>query len=681
MPTAGIDKALVRQAAKLRKELNEHAYRYYVLDDPLISDGEYDELFRSLQAIEEQNPQLLSDDSPTQRIGAKAAEGFAPATHAVPMLSLDNAFNERELHEFNNRLQKLLQRSDEHERQTLDFCVEPKFDGIAVSLVYRHGALHTAATRGDGFQGEDVTQNVRTIHSIPLRLRKAFSGDLIVHGEVFMRLSDFQAMNKVLERDGGKVFANSRNAAAGSLRQLDPRVTAARPLRFFAYHADRTGLPAGLRSQHKSLNYLRDLGIPVCPEARRVTEVSACSDYYRLMLAKREKLDYEVDGVVVKVDDLDLHAFFSTRSRSPRWAIAYKFPAQERTTVIKGLVFQVGRMGALTPVAKLEPVSIAGVTVSNVSLHNFDEIKRKGARIGDTVLVRRAGDVIPQVVKVVLDKRPSTTRVIKAPERCPVCDTRLERSDDKVAVYCPNNECAAQKCARLQHFVSRLAMDLEGIGGKLIEQLFHERLLDEPSDFYTLHEHRERLLGLPGLAEKSVDNLLAMVDAKRETTLARFVYALSIREVGEATAKSLAAHFATLDNLMRAGFEELQTVDDVGEVAARCVHDFFADTGHRRLIKTLRRFITVADAAPRKTDNDETYVLTGTLQSMSRMMAAGRLEAIGAKHSSSLSKKTTALIVGRNPGSKVSRARTLGVKILDEDRFLAMLNSREKQNP
>ena len=672
------DRGVVQRVAQLRKELHEHAYRYYVLDDPLISDAEYDELFHALQTIEQQHPQLLRADSPTQRIGATPATSFAQLTHAVPMLSLDNAFNEQELYEFNHRLQNLLQRAETAPPQDLDFCLEPKFDGIAVSLVYRNGVLHSGATRGDGFHGEDITQNIRTIHSIPLRLRRQVPADLIVHGEVFMRLSHFHKMNSALEREGKKVFANSRNAAAGSLRQLDARITATRPLHFFAYSVDRGGLPSGLHSQYDALAYLRDLGIPVCSEVQKLKSASACHAYYCMMLNKRERLDYEVDGVVVKVDQLDLQRFFSSRSRSPRWAIAYKFPAQERTTVVKDLVFQVGRMGTLTPVATLQPVVLAGVTISKVSLHNLDEIERKGMRVGDTVLIRRAGDVIPQVIKVMIEKRPSHTRAIKAPSHCPVCNAGLQRSDDQVAIYCPNDNCAAQKCARLQHFVSRLAMDIEGIGGKLIEQLFKQQLLDTPGDFYTLHQHRECLLKLPGWGEKSVDNLLATIDAKRHSSLARFIYALSIRDVGEATTKALAAHFGSLSRLMQASYEELQTVADIGTVVARHISDFFNSDRGQQLVKTLCRFITVADQQRPLPTSGETYTLTGTLQSMRRQTAAARLQALGAKISSSLSKRTTALIAGRNPGSKIDRARALGINILDEEQFLVLLQQREK---
>ena len=676
MQAARSEKTPVQRLAELREELNEHAYRYYVLNDPLISDVEYDELFRRLQDLEEQNPQLISADSPTQRVGARPATSFEQLSHPVPMLSLDNAFNEGELREFARRLRNLLSRSQQRQGQELDFCLEPKFDGIAVSLIYRDGALESGATRGDGFSGENITQNIRAIQAIPLRLRKAMSGDLIVHGEVFMRLSHFHKMNEALERSGKKVFANSRNAAAGSLRQLDSRITAERLLHFFAYSAERSGLPDSLRSQHESLLYLRELGIPVCPEVSRVSSLSACCDYYRKMLDKRERLDYELDGVVVKVDQLDLHPFFAARSRSPRWAVAYKFPAQERTTLVLDVIFQVGRMGTLTPVAKLQPITLAGVTVSNVSLHNFDEIERKDVRIGDTALVRRAGDVIPQLVKVIADKRPAHAQNIEPPERCPACHTRLQHDEDRVAVCCPNYECRAQKCARIQHFVSRLAMDIEGIGEKLIEQLFQERLLDGPDDLYKLREHRERLIALPGLGEKSIDNLLSAIASRRDSSLPRFIYALSIREVGEATAKSLAARFVSLDKLMAADFEELLTVDDVGEVAARYVSSFFASAKGKKLVDRLRHFIAVADEAT-VAASGETYVLTGALQSMSRQEAAARLQALGAKSSSSLSKKTTALIAGQSPGSKLSRAQSLGLKIMDEKQFLALLDSRE----
>jgi DNA ligase (NAD+) len=664
----------VKQTAEaLRQQLDEHNYRYYVLDEPTIPDAEYDRLLRQLQAIEQEHPELVTPDSPTQRVGAAPLSGFTQLQHRVPMLSLGNAFDEQELAAFNERIQKLLENS-----APVTYTCEPKLDGLAVSCRYENGLLVSAATRGDGQAGEEITQNVRTISSIPLRLRgEGFPAILEVRGEVYMPLAGFNKLNQTAAQKGEKTFANPRNAAAGSLRQLDPRVTAQRPLAFFAYGVGEVAPALSTTSHFDTLQQLKIFGLPVSSEIKRVTGVDDCLSYYQNILNKRTDLPYEIDGVVYKVDDLAQQAQCGFVSRAPRFAIAHKFPAAEELTQLLDVEFQVGRTGALTPVARLAPVFVGGVTVSNATLHNMDEINRKDVRVGDTVIVRRAGDVIPEVVSVILEKRPGKTEQIDMPTQCPVCGSEVERTEGEAVARCTGGLfCRAQLIESIKHFVARRAMDIDGLGAKLVEQLVTEKRIDNVADIYRLD--KDSLMTLERMGEKSAENLLAAIEKSKSTTLPRFLYALGVREVGEATARVLAQHFGDLDRLMAATLEELEAVSEVGPIVASHILSFFAEQHNRDVIAQLVEAgvhwptVTVDTAA--QVLAGKTFVITGTLSSMSRDEAKGRLQALGAKVSGSVSKKTSAVVVGADPGSKAQKAADLGVVQLDEDAFLKLLD-------
>jgi DNA ligase (NAD+) len=665
--------AAAARAARLRAQIAEHDYRYYVLDDPLVSDAAYDQLMQELRQLEAADPRLITPDSPTQRVSGKPSAAFGEVAHQVPMLSLDNAFSDEDVQAFDRRIHERLGRSGE-----LDYTAEPKLDGLAVTVIYRRGLLERAATRGDGVTGEDVTANVRTIRAVPQRLHGEAPQLLEVRGEVFMPIAGFERMNQQARERGEKVFVNPRNAAAGSLRQLDARVSAARPLSMFFYGLgalEGVELPA---TQTQLLQRLRSHGLPVSPETRTVHGIAGCLAYFRSLGERRASLPYQIDGVVYKLDCREDQERVGFVSRAPRWAIAHKFPADEAYTVVRDITFQVGRTGALTPVARLEPVFVSGVTVSNVTLHNIDEVQRKDVRVGDTVIVRRAGDVIPEVVGVVSAKRPAGALPVQLPAHCPVCHSRVLRVEGEAVARCTGGfSCRAQRQESLRHFASRRALDIEGLGEKLIEQLIEREQVQSPADLYALTA--TQLAELERMGEKSAANLVAAIDKSRRTTLPRLLYGLGIREVGEATALALARHFGTLERLMAADEQTIQQVPDVGPVVAAQVAAFFGSNEHRRVIKELRdKGVTWPEVQGTHERSAEglagrTFVLTGTLASLSREEAQEALTARGAKVSASVSKKTSFVVAGSEAGSKLARARELGVPVIDEQRLLQML--------
>jgi len=671
-----IPKSINVEAARLRQELSEHNHYYYVLDAPVITDQAYDHLFRRLQQLEQEYPPLVTPDSPTQRVGSAPASHFETVNHEVAMLSLDNAFDDEELCSFDRRLHDKLERDS-----ALAYCAEPKLDGLALSLLYEVGNLQRAATRGDGRSGENITANARTIASIPLRLR----GDNLprrieVRGEVYMELAGFDELNRSQRQAGGKVFANPRNAAAGSLRLLDSRITASRPLTFCSYGiglCEGVELPTG---QFQQMQYLRQIGFPVSRQIELLDSIDACLDYHQRILAQRDELAFDIDGVVFKLDDTELQREAGFVSRAPRWAIAYKFPAQEVMTRLLDVDFQVGRTGALTPVARLEPVAVGGVMVSNATLHNMDEIERKDVRIGDIVIVRRAGDVIPEVLSPVLEQREGDLELPRMPARCPVCDSEVLQQPGQAAYRCVGGlVCAAQRKEAIKHYASRKALDIEGLGDKLVEQMVERGLIDSIADLY--HLSLEQLAGLERMAEKSARNLLDALEQSKQTTLARFIYALGIREVGEATAEALADYFGTIDTIMDADIETLQQVEDVGPVVAENIRHFFDQDKNRDIVEKilLQGVSWPQEAAARQQQpqslEGKTYVISGTLEGLSRDQAASLLKARGAKVSGSVSSKTTAVISGENPGSKVAKADQLDVEILDQAGFERLLGS------
>ena len=660
----------------LRHTLNQHSYQYYVLDNPSIPDADYDALYRELQALEQQHPELITADSPTQRVGAAPLDKFGQVTHQIAMLSLDNAFEAADFQAFYQRMADRLDQQVE-----FSFCAEPKLDGLAVSIRYEDGVLVQAATRGDGYTGEDITSNIKTIRAIPLKLQGDYPPVLEVRGEVFMPLDGFEKMNDKARLAGDKIFANPRNAAAGSLRQLDPRITANRPLSFYAYAVGAVTDPALLlnsNSHYARLQQLKSWGLPVCPEIRLVAGAEAALAYHANILQRRASLAYEIDGVVLKVDDLLQQQNLGFVSRAPRWAIAFKFPAQEKTTRLLDVEFQVGRTGSVTPVARLEPVSVGGVTVSNATLHNQDEINRLGIKIGDSVIIRRAGDVIPQVVAVVLAERPQDARDILFPTACPVCGSATERVEGEAVTRCTGGLfCGAQRKEALKHFVARKAMDIEGLGDKLIEQLVDEQLVQSPVDIYRLD--MPALVGLERMGEKSAMKLLAAIEQSKQSTLPRFIYALGIREVGEATALNLAQHFRSLDALRAASLEQLLEVADVGSVVAGQILHFLAEPHNQTVIDGLIavgvQWPDIAEKAQTAQPlAGQTLVLTGTLIAMGRDEAKEKLQQLGAKVAGSVSAKTSAVIAGDNAGSKLAKAEELGVAVWTEQQMLDLFS-------
>ncbi|GAA0212558.1 NAD-dependent DNA ligase LigA [Kangiella japonica] len=657
---------LVQELERLRSLINNYNYQYYVLDDPSVPDAEYDRLYRELSKLEYENPDLITEDSPTQRVGAKPDAGFGEVVHELPMLSLDNAMDSDEMRSFNRRVQERLAQSND-----IEYVCEPKLDGLAISLLYENGLLTRAATRGDGSQGENITLNARTIRSIPLKLRTDTPPQrLEVRGEVFMLKSSFEAINDEARKSGAKLFANPRNAAAGSLRQLDPQITAKRNLSFYAYSMGLVSDDFKLADKHyERLEQIMELGLPVSSEVKVVTGISGCLEYYEDIAERRDSLEYEIDGVVNKVNSIELQERLGFVARAPRWAIAHKFPAQEEITQLLGVDFQVGRTGALTPVARLEPVSVGGVTVSNATLHNMDEIARLGVKVKDSVVIRRAGDVIPQVVSVLIDRRPDNAEAIEMPKECPVCGSAVERTEGEAVIRCTGGlVCSSQRNEAIKHFASRKAMDIDGLGDKLVEIFTEKGFVKSISDLYRLT--KEQIAGLDRMGEKSAENLLTALEISKKTTLPKFLYALGIREVGEVTAKNLANHFFTIDAVMNADIQDLEAVSDVGPIVAQHVKVFFENPDNRQQVKELIELgVNWPEIEAKSEDElplkDKTYVITGSFEGISRAEIKDKLESLGAKVAGSVSKKTTALIAGEKAGSKLTKAESLGIQVLD----------------
>ena len=673
------DSQSLEEITQLRAALDEANYRYYVLDEPTLTDADYDRKFQRLQQLETENPELVTPDSPTQRVGAAPADGFPSVAHAIPMLSLDNAFSRDDIFAFAERVAERL----ECTADDLEFTCEPKLDGAAVSLVYEQGMLVSGATRGDGRTGEGITSNLRTLRSVPLKLMgKNVPALLEVRGEVIMRHAGFEALNERAREEGSKVFANPRNAAAGSLRQLDPRITAKRPLEFHAYQAARLEPDLGDTAHSELMQRLSTLGFRASAELKVVKGPQAVADYCEQLGEKRDGLGFDIDGVVIKVNDLRHQRELGFVARAPRWAVAFKYPAQEEVTTLNDVEFQVGRTGAITPVARLEPVTVAGVTVSNATLHNADEIKRLDVMIGDTVSIRRAGDVIPQVVSVHTELRPADARKIIFPEHCPVCGSDIERIEGEAVARCSGGlYCAAQRKEALKHFASRKALDIDGLGEKLIVQLVDLGWVETPAALF--HLSVEQLQSLPRMGEKSATNLVNALETAKSTTLARFIYALGIREVGEATAANLANHFGTLEAIQAAELEALEAVNDVGPIVAAHVHTFFRQPHNQETIAALiEAGITWQEAevtqGPTPLEG-QTWVLTGSLESMTRDDGKARLQALGAKVAGSVSKKTTCLVAGEAAGSKLTKAEQMGVEVVDEATFIERLAEWEQR--
>lgn len=662
-----------QQIEQLRQQLRHHEYLYHVLDQPQIPDSEYDRLLNQLKQFEGEHPELITPDSPTQRVGAKPLAGFQQITHELPMLSLDNAFSDEDFYAFERRIQERLG-SD----QPLTFCCEPKLDGLAVSILYLNGVLTQAATRGDGTTGEDITNNIRTIRNIPLQLLTNHPpARLEVRGEVFMSHQAFEQLNQDALQHGQKTFANPRNAAAGSLRQLDPKITRQRQLSLNAYSI---GISEGVElptTHYERLQWLKSIGIPINTEIRLCHGSQEALQFYQDIGEKRNSLGYDIDGTVLKINEISLQQRLGFVAKAPRWAIAYKFPAQEQLTVLNDVEFQVGRTGAITPVAKLDPVLVAGVTVSNATLHNGDEIERLGVAIGDTVIIRRAGDVIPQITGILLERRPADAKPIIFPENCPVCGSTIVRIDGEAVARCTGGLfCDAQRKEALKHFVSRKAMDIDGVGDKLIEQLVDRELLHTPADLFRLD--KITLMRLERMGEKSAQNALNSLEKSKKTTLARFIFALGIRDVGEATALNLSNYFKTLDAIRNADQEQLKEVQDIGEVVAMRVYLFWQEAHNVSVVEDLLAQGIHWDTIEQQEISDnplkgKSVVLTGTLTKMSRDQAKAYLQQLGCKVSGSVSSKTDYLIAGEKAGSKLSKAQELGIQVLSEDEFLTLV--------
>lgn len=663
-----------QKLTELRQILHEHGVRYYVEDAPTIPDAEYDRLMRELLGLEAAHPELMSSDSPSLRVGGRPLDAFESVVHEIPMLSLDNAFDDSELESFYRRMTDRLPAV-----QHSAFCCEPKLDGLAVSLLYENGVLTRAATRGDGMTGENITENVRTIKAIPLRLQGAdFPTRLEVRGEVFMPKAGFEALNARALKKGEKQFVNPRNAAAGSLRQLDSKITAQRPLAFYAYSVGVIEGRELATSHYQRFLQLKGWGLPICPETKLVTSLTEVKAFYQDILQRRQSLAYEIDGVVIKVDDIQLQERLGFVARAPRWAIAYKFPAQEELTLLNDVEFQVGRTGAITPVAKLEPVFVGGVTVSNATLHNADEIERLGVMVGDTVVIRRAGDVIPQIVSVVLERRPESAKPIVFPTRCPVCQSDVERVEGEAVARCSGGLiCQAQRKEALKHFVSRKAMDVEGLGDKVIEQLVDREMVSTPADLFRLRAGELTILERMG--PKSAQNVIDALNKAKQTTLPKFLYALGIREVGEATALNLAQHFLSLEAIQQASLEQFIEVPDVGVVVASHLQAFFAQDRNQQVINELLEqgitwpALTAAPVAVNSALAGKVVVLTGSFTQLSRNDAKAALQALGAKVTGSVSKNTDMVFAGEAAGSKLAKAAELGIQVFDEQALIEFL--------
>jgi DNA ligase (NAD+) len=664
-----------QQMLELIQQLNDYSYAYHVKDEPIVPDAVYDRDYRQLQSIEAEHPEWIQADSPTQRVGEKPDSGFANVAHTVPMLSLDNAFDNESLSDFDQRIRKLL--NADH----VTYCCEPKLDGLAISLRYEDGRLVRGVTRGDGLSGEDITSNIKTIYSVPLKLRTETPPAVLeVRGEIYMPKDGFEKLNTLAVEQGEKIFVNPRNAAAGSLRQLDPKITATRPLVMCAYSIGYVEGWEQPKSHYEGLLKLSEWGFRTNDLMARAEGAQGCIDYYEMLNEKRASLSYDIDGIVYKVDQIALQNQLGFIARAPRWAIARKFPAQEEMTRVLGVDFQVGRTGAITPVARLEPVFVGGVTVSNATLHNKDEIARLGVKVNDFVIVHRAGDVIPKVVQVVLDKRPADATEVIFPDACPVCGSDLEQVAGEAVIRCTGGlVCGAQLKESLKHFVSRKAMDIDGLGDKLIEQLVDQELVKTPVDIFTLGDKKDILLSMERMGQKSVEKLLASIETAKNTQFNRFIYALGIREVGEATARALTSYFTELDDLMAADQETLVEVEDVGPIVAQHVRLFFDQELNRETIKGLLAAGVVWEKKQQASADElplsgKTYVVTGSLNQFSRDQVKDKLQALGAKVSGSVSAKTDCLVAGEKAGSKLTKAQSLNVPIIDEAGVIALLN-------
>jgi DNA ligase (NAD+) len=666
-----------KRVEELRAEINDHNYRYYVLDAPVISDAQYDKLLRELQELEEQHPDLITPDSPTQRVGAAPAKEFGEVRHRLPMTSMDNAFDLDEARDWDERVRKGLGTD-----KAVPYTAEPKFDGTSISLRYEDGVLVQAGTRGDGATGEDVTQNVRTIRTVPLKLQgKGWPKVLEVRGEIVIPKKEFEKLNTEQLKQGGKVFANPRNAAAGSLRQLDPRITATRPLSFFPWGVGEVAGGKVPEQYSGVIEKLRDWGFRTTDLFRKLRGIDDCLAYYEEIGVQRDRLPFEIDGVVYKVDDFAARQRLGFTARAPRWAIAHKFAAQEENTVVEDILASVGRTGVVTPVAVLKPVHVSGVTVTHATLHNQDELERKDVRIGDTVIVRRAGDVIPEVVAVIKEKRPNNARKWHMPKKCPQCGSEVVREEGEAAHRCIGGlYCPAQRMGALLHFASRRAMDIEGLGDKLAELLVTSGMAETVADLYKLKDRKQALVDLERMGEKSAQNLIDQIEKSKRATLPRLLHALGIPQVGEATALALAQHFGNLDEVMDADVETLQEVSGIGPNVAEEIHGFFHQKHNLEVIKALRqagveppRLVVSRKARPLA---GKTFVLTGTLASMSRDEAKEKLIELGAKVAGSVSAKTDYVVVGDDPGSKATKAKELGVTMLAEKEFLRLIGEK-----
>jgi DNA ligase (NAD+) len=672
-----IPEKVIEEHSRLVEVINGYNYQYYVLDNPSVTDSEYDRLIKRIISIETNYPECITQESPTQRVGGEPLSSFTQIKHSVPMLSLDNAFTDTELIDFDRRVKERL-----NSLSDIEFVCEPKLDGTAVSILYRQGHLAYAATRGDGSTGEDITANVRTIRSVPIKLRGSHIPDVLeVRGEIFMPRNGFEDFNKKASLNGDKTFVNPRNAAAGSLRQLDPKITASRPLDICAYSVGQLEGKAKPTSHKSMLESLSLWGFKINPFVEVVEGIASCIDYYEKMANKRDNLPYDIDGIVFKVNDLSLQQRLGFVAKAPRWAIARKFPAQEEMTRLIGVEFQVGRTGAITPVARLEPVFVGGVTVSNSSLHNGDEIKRLGVRIGDTVIIRRAGDVIPQISKVVFERRPPEARKIIFPERCPVCLSAVQKSDGEAVARCSGGLfCGAQIKEAIKHFASRKAMDIGGLGDKLVDLLVEKSIIFSVADLYDIS--LEKLIVLERMGEKSARNLIGAIERSKNTTLAKFLYALGIREVGEATANTLAINFGSIEKISQASSDDLEDIDDIGPIVAGHIVNFFKNPDNVSIISALYEAgVSWKDVDLENIKEsplaDQTWVLTGGLESMSRAEAKDILQSLGAKVGSSVSAKTSQVVAGSGAGSKLKKAESFGISVMSEDQFMVFLKDHQ----
>jgi DNA ligase (NAD+) len=666
-----IDPKIIERVEELRRQIREHDYRYYVLAEPIISDFEYDMLMRELIELERQYPELVTPDSPTQRVGGAPTKEFPTVTHPVPMLSLNNAFTIEEIRDFDRRVAELL------EGEKYRYVAELKFDGMAVRLKYENGILVLGATRGDGVQGDDITNNIKTIRSIPLRLINPDEKflNIEVRGEVYMNKVDFEKLNEERERLGEKIFANPRNATAGTLKLQDPKLVAQRPLRFFAYYLMAEGVE--LESHYENLQILKRLGFPVCEHVKLCESIDEVIEFWRYWEERRDELPYEIDGIVVKVDSIRQQEILGAIAKSPRWAIAFKFTPRQAQTKLLGITLQVGRVGTITPVAELQPVPLGGVIITRATLHNEDYIKEKDIRVGDTVIVERSGEVIPKIVGVVLEKRPPDAVPFVFPKNCPVCGGPIERPAGEANYYCENPECPAQVRARIEHFASRGAMDIEGLGEAIVDKLVTLGFLKNYADIYDLHKHKAKLVRIEGFGEKSVQNLLNSIENSKKQPFHRVLYALGIRYVGSETAKLLADAFGSIDKLMNASVEQISSVYGIGPRIAESVYKFFHDERNLELIKRLKEaglnFEVKPEEKAKKKLAGKTFVFTGTLKNFTREEAKEKVEELGGKVSNSVSRKTDYVVVGENPGSKYDKARQLGVKIITEEEFLELI--------